>query len=444
MLPIFRPFMMAGLVSAGLVACILFPQGALAKDYVVGLSPYLKPEQAQRESRVVAHHLISTLQPGDTAVVIDAYHLRTIARFQVPNKPIYNTLKIKLKTNTQAVMALNRFAAAAQVPNKAGEPKKPGALKIPEFLRFVGSTYAAQSVDILLFGSPLYPAPQSPGFSMESGLGLIPGDGHLFHSVGSTPFGVDNPQALKGKRLYWYTGGTHWALHEQHRWHVERFWSLFCSKQGATLVSFQDDLTTVLNQAKAHRATPQNQYGPLSPGKKKLEMIRVRAPQQNTNRSIYERPISQDKPPAALVKQAQNVEFGIQWRCNQCDLDLYVRPTPTADVLFFGKRQSPYGAYLKDYMSSPKNFFETVQLKKPVDLRQTLVAVNYFSSPLFGTAGPVTGELRVSWQGRTYRKAFTMPATRGNAGWDRQELMRTGRGPSTHWVVFNLPEMLGL
>jgi hypothetical protein len=443
MLPLFRPFMIAGLVSAGLVGCVLFPQGALAKEYVVGLSPYLKPEQAQRESRVVAHHLISTLQPGDEAVVMDAYHLRTIARFQVPNKPIYNTLKIKLKTNAQAVAALNRFAAAAQVPNKAGEPQKPGALKIPEFLRFVGSTYPAHSVDILLFGSPLYPAPQSPGFSMESG--LIPGDGHLFHSVGSTPFGVDNPQALRGKRLYWYTGGTHWALHEQHRWHVERFWSLFCSKQGGMLVSFHGDLATVLTQAKAHRATPQNQYGPISPGKKKLEMIRVRTPQQNTNTSIYERPISQDKPPAALVKQAENVEFGIQWQCNQCDLDLYVRPTPTAEVLYFGKRQSPYGAYLKDYLSSPKNFFETVQLKKPVDLNKTLVAVNYYSSPFFAPSpGPVKGEMRISWQGRTYRKAFLFTMSGGNLGWQRQDLFRTGQAPSPHWIVFNLSDILGI
>lgn len=435
MLPIFRPIAISALLSG----CLLFPQLAHAMNYVIGVSPYLQPEQAKQERRIISQTLITSLEPGDQALVVDAYNLRTITRFVVPNQPIYRNPKIKLKANSAAVIALNRSAAGARLPKGGTEPQKPGAIKFPEFMRFVANTAPGQPLDVLVFGSPLYPS--ASGFSMESG--LIPGDGHLNHPVGTTPFGIDNPKALQGKRIYWYTGGTNWSLHEQHKWHVERIWSLFCSRQGGVLASFQEDLPSVLNSMRNHRTTPQNRYAPAA-ASKKLEMIRLRPPQLKTGASIYERPISRDKPPVAMVTQARNVEFGIRWQCNDCDLDLYVRPTPSSKTLYFSQTQSEYGTYLKDYRSSPRHFFESVQLTRPVDLRQTLVAVNYFSSPLFGTAGPVTGELRVSWQGRTYRKAFTLSATRGNAGWDRQELMRTGRAPSAHWVVFNLPDIVGL
>jgi hypothetical protein len=428
------------LITGFLSACLLLPQLAQAAEYVVGISPYLPPAQAKTQAAQVNKFLLTTLQPGDTGSVFDAYRLKTVAKYSVPSNPLYKNLKVKFKFNETAIRSLAQFAAASHAPNGVNEPKKPGAIQAPQFLRFLGNNYPGQSMDILVMGSPLYGSSQTPAYSMESG--LVPGLGQLQFSVGTTPFGIDNPKILTGKRIHWYTGGTNWSLHERHRWFVERFLTLFISRQGGVLASFQDDLQTVVNHVQAHRATPQSRY-PTVPQAKKLQMLQVVVPRLKSDASIFNRPITQNKPSAALVANAQNVEFAIRWDCSQCDLDLYVQPMPATKTLYYGNVDDPWGHYVKDFRSSPvKNFYETVQLtKKAVDLKQTLVAIDFYDGH---ASRPVTGELRLSWQGRTYRKAFTIAALQGNGGRQAQEMLRLRRAPSPHWVVFNLPEVLGL
>jgi hypothetical protein len=426
----------SSILTALLAAGLCLPQAAIAKDYAVILSSYLTPEQAKLHAKQSIITTLDILHPSDSATFYDGARRKTITQFSLPSKVSSTNIRVKLRLNADSIRKVNQFALTAHLPRGGAEPNKAGAIQLPEMMRVVENNFPNQPMDVLIFGNPLYPS--NSGFSMEGG--LIPGDGHLSHSLGTTPFGIDHPKALQGKRIHWYTGGTDWALNEQHRYLVERFWSLYFAKQGAVLASFNDDFPSVVNSLQNHRAAPQSRYAP-APATKKLEMIRVRPPQLKTSTSIYDRPITQVKPSIAMVSQARNVEIGIRWQCNQSDLDLYTRPTPSTKTLYYGMTQSPYGVYLKDYRSSPKNFFETVQLTQPVDLRKTLVAVNYYGGE---SASPVTGELRVSWQGRTYRKAFTFTPRHGNGGQQADVMARTGRAPSAHWVVFNLPDMMGL
>lgn len=429
-----RNIMMMTTLATGL---FLQTNLAEARTFVVGISPFLGKTPALKQARQVNGFILKTLAPGDDAVVFDAYKLKTIAKYSVPNKPGYNHLRIKLRINAKAVSAVNQFAAQSHAPSGAGQPRKSNAIKFPEFVRFVGNTYPAQSLDIVVFGSPLYPSPSSPAFTMETG--RVPGDGHLFHSVGTTVFGVDNPSALKNKRIHWYTGGSSWAEHAQH-WHVARFWSLFCSRQSGMLSSFSDDLSTIMARAKAHTASPNSHFPPIQKTRK-LEMLRIRKPVLQTSESIYNRPITPQKPPQSMIAHAGNVEFGLRWyNCNACDLDLYVKPAPNAQMLYYNRTATPYGTYIKDFRSSPKHFFETVQLSKPVNLNHTLVAVNYYDGQ---NASPITGELRISWQGKTYKKPFKILARKGNCGANKNAMLRTKQAPSNHWIVFNIPQILG-
>ena len=146
-------------------------------------------------------------------------------------------------------------------------------------------------------------------------------------------------------------------------------------------------------------------------GSDKIEMIRV-VPAIPDNLPIHERRLSTSALTARDTVAARNVEIGIKWNCEGCDVDLYVTPFPDAQTLFFGHKRSPEGLFHKDFTSGRAlaNGLERVTLSGPVDLSKMTIEIKHYSG-----AAPlgISGELRIAIGTQTYAKPFTLAPNGG-------------------------------
>ena len=176
----------------------MLPAMALAETYVIGLSPYQEAKAAEVQVKSLLQFLTTTLEPGDSAMLFDAWHIQTLGHFVVPNKSAYRHPKAKLKANTKAVRALLQFAAQARMPKGRKEPSITGAICWPQFLRFIGENFpASKGSDLILLGNPLFEDPKETRFAMRGR--LVPGDGHLIHARSATPYGIKGQGNLAGE-----------------------------------------------------------------------------------------------------------------------------------------------------------------------------------------------------------------------------------------------------
>lgn len=371
-----------------------------AKDYAIAITPHVSAAQAKAYYTKTLGFLVK-LQAGDSALIINGDSLATLGRFTIPNDPIYASPKARLMYNKAVVGKMAQLAKSAKVPSD----RVAGAVRLPQLLRHITANNNADDIEVIVLGSALYDVPATPAFSMVDG--VFPSDGHLKSGRDTTPFGISNPNQLTGLRLH--LGYNDTALSDRHIYFIERFWELYAGMQEAQLVSFTKDLSTLFNRAKGKVKAPQNSY--TLGASDKLEMIRL-VPTALHQQSIYNRSLTS----AALSKQqllkAKNVQVGIAWQCQDCDLDLYARANPDAQVLWFGHTKSPLGVYFKDYQKSPdtKNGYETIAYSEAIDLRALQIYVNFYK----GTApNGVKGELRISVDGQTYSKPFHIKAQQG-------------------------------
>ncbi len=423
-----------------LVVMSLIPSMILAKDLVIGLSPYQESAAAEAQVKSVLQYLIKSLEPGDSAMIFDAYHIRTLGNFIVPNKPAYRHPKAKIQANSKVVKNMLDFAKQARKPKGGDEPSLMGAMRWPQALRFIGENYpAAKGSDLILLGTPIYDDPNEKLFNMSAH--LIPGDGHLAHARNVTPYGIKGQESLLSKwRVHLGFANRSWQKDENHGFRVQRFWTLHVEQQGGSLVSFTNDLPTLLQRVQSKVLTPKHSYELQKTAK--LEMLQLSKPRVKQDRSIYERPLSKEPPAEELVGRATNVEVGITWDCSWCDLDLYVRPGHSAKTLSFQTMESEAGEYFKDWQRSPRatNGYETVVLNGVVDMTTLFLAVNLYGGR---TEDGVQGELRISLDGQTYAAPFHLEARIGNVGAEREQVLRTGQAPNPYWLVINPLDVIG-
>lgn len=413
---------------------------AQARDLAVGLSPYMEAEAAQRQVKSVLQFFSEQLQPGDSALVFDAFRIRVLGTFTIPSNPAYRSPKARIQANRQMVAALLAFAKEGRAPQGEDEPGVMGAVRLPQALAFIGTNYPAlQDTDIVVLGSPIYDDPSEKPFSMRRH--FIPSDGHLRRARSTTPYGIAGQASLlAGRRVHLGYPDESWKGGDHYAFFVHRFWTLFAEGQGGTLSTFTGDLTTLFERVKAKAPAPQHNYKlEISD---KMEMIQLRPPSVERRATIYERPLSDAPVPSQTLRQAANVEVGITWECGGCDLDLYGQSTPRATALSFLNTQTPEGQYFRDWTSSPRssNGYETLAFQVPVDLHALLLAVNFYNG---SSPGGVKGELRISLNGQTYAKPFRITAVGGNGGAGRQQTLGSRRAVNDHWLVINPLEVLG-
>lgn len=423
------------------MALLIIPTTTLAKNSMIGISPFQEAKAAEVQAKIILQFLTTTLEPGDSAMLFDAYHIQTLGHFVVPNNSAYRHPKAKIQANTKAVRSLLNFAKQAKKPRGTDEPSVVGAIRLPQALRFIGENFPAEKKsDLILLGNPLHDDPKDKVYTMRNY--RIPGDGHLTHTRNATPYGIKGQETLLAKwRVHLGFADESWARDENHSFSVQRLWTLFVEKQGGRLSTFTSDLPTLFQRVQTGASSPKHSYELQTSDK--LEMLILRKPRVRNQLPIYERPITKTPLATELLRQASNVEVGLTWDCSWCDLDLYVRPGHAAQTLSFQTMQSDDGQYFKDWQRSPRatNGYETVILNGTVDMTTLFLAVNIYGGR---TSGGVHGELRISLDGQTYASAFHLKARMGNVGAEREHVMETGQVPSNHWVVIDPMKVIGL
>jgi hypothetical protein len=313
---------------------------------------------------------------------------------------------------------------------------------------------------LVLIGSTIFDDPAEVAFSMRDG--YFPADAHLGVSRQESIFGLKDASKLEGTIVHWAAVGAQYQ-DDGNRASVERWWTLYCQQQGCTLASCDSSVATVFERVKNSTSAPIQRVTPDAGGK--LEMrhapIRIRVPAP-----VQESSISSEQPsnkaalaqrPGSAVQSAagpdlgfmfrqdvesqplsgaivENCKIGIRW-AGERDLDLYVRPTPFADELFYNHNRSREGIHLKDWLTSPdvdNNGFETVELRGRVDLSQLTLGVNFYAGAT--SAGGVDGTVRIEADGKVFQAPFHVRAAFGNRGADRSV---NARARSAYWVVLD-------
>lgn len=429
-----------------LLSVMLLSPNLYARDLVIGLSPFhTEKAGAKDQIKTVIQFLVDTVEPGEQAMIYDAYHVQTIGIFAVPNKSLYRHPRAKLRANARVVKQLLTFAKQAMTPTGVNRPSVSGAIRLPQFLAFLGENFAPQQdMDVLVLGNPLLDDPKDRDFSMAHA--QIPGDGHLQLSRSQTPYGIKGyEKRLRHVRLHLgFTDG--WQRDDHHTFYVKRFWTLWTQQQGGSLVTFASDLSTVLQRVQSQAAAPQHAYTFKESEAPKLEMIQLRPPKVKHRTSISERPVTTAPVAGDSITALRNVEVGITWNdpaSSYIDLDLYVQAGPTAGVLYFSNRETAEGQYFKDFTTSPRstNGLETVAFYTPVNGNHLFVAINFFGGQV---RGKVTGEVRISLDGQTYAQPFAIHAKKGNHGSGREAVLAAKQSASPHWIIIDPLQVLGV
>lgn len=430
-----------------IVIALLVILGCLAGDpvraheLIIGFSPYQDSAKAEVQVKTVLQFLTDTLEPSQSALLVDAYNLQSLGTFAVPPNPAYRHPKAKIMANKQVVTALLAFARAARAPKGGSEPAMMGAIRLPQALAFIGQNYPhKEKAQVVLLGSPIYDDPAERAFSMNQG--RIPGDGHFAHGRADTPYGIKGQEALLAQRnIHLAFGDDSWRRDDHHGHYVQRFWTLYIEGQGGKLVTFTGDLPTLWQRVRVH--TPPLAHSYTVEHSDKLEMLILKSRDVKEKDSIYDRPVTQTAFPMERLNGASNIEIGVSWDCPACDIDLFTQHHNSETPLSYLNKETPSGLYYKDWRQSPRtvNGLETVAYRVPVDLNNLLIAVNFYGG---SAANGVQGELRISLDGQTYARAFYVSAKNGNHGQGREETLKTKQATNANWLVIDPLEVLGV
>lgn len=413
--------------------------------YVLGLSPFLERTVKDDVYRRIASFLLESVPLGSAVEILDAYHLRTITRVEVPRLRAFQSPKTRANQFSEPIRRVREFLAAehARPAERSGTSETPEtagsrvplerAVRLPQFADFVAENFATsnRALVLIVLGDPLYRDAREPGFSMVQG--YFPSDGHLHAARAESVFGIkDRSGSLTGAVVHLAFFGDPWVS-DVHAEKVTRFWSLFFKGQGAELGAFSGDLPSVFAGATGDLAPmlARNQRYAIDPAARKLEMLRVTrdiGAHDWITRDLL--PNAAQPPPSVL---SGRMKIGIRWK-GDLDLDLYSRPRPGAPELFFENTRMAEGYYFKDHRSSPDREYEFIEYEQPVDVRAVAARINFYEGE---SEGATSGEIRIEFDGRIYSGSFTIPARQGNEG-------REGPGQAKFWTQIDLLRILRL
>ena len=123
-------------------------------------------------------------------------------------------------------------------------------------------------------------------------------------------------------------------------------------------------------------------------------------------------------------------------------MDLYARPKPGADILYYGNTSSNEGRYWKDYMNSPRltNGHEIIAFNQPIDLRGLLLAVNFYGGE---AESGVNIELRISFDGQTFASNYVINSNIGDGGANIHRIMEREKSNTPTTILIKPLQVLG-
>ena len=319
-------------------------------------------------------------------------------------------------------------------------PGQVGASDWPGLLRLLRTGYGTDTDRaLILLGLPITHDPRAPSVSMVGG--RVPNDGHIAATQGQSPYATSGlPGSLDGYDVYVGLVGEEWEVSEAHGYRVERFWTLSAEAHGATMAYFGDDLATLYRlvaEGEVERA--RNEVDPLVETDK-LEMLSF-APDDGTLPPLYSALLNEEPAPEPIWQSAQPVTLGVTWDQRGVDVDLYVRPQPDAEVIYYGNADTAAGRLFKDYTVSPGAGFETVALNGRIDLSKMQIALNYYGGP--GQSSGVTGELRIAIGDEIWAAPFELSATEGTRDAGAETALVDQVVPNAAWVLVDPMPVIG-
>lgn len=412
------------LMTALVTAPLLAAQVAQADPVIIGLSPNGDATTKKAEAITAIKLAVQSTDLGETSYFVNALTGKSIAAFRVPDKKTYASDKAKISVNRREIGKLMGFAKNADSNARAG------AMDVFGTMRTLVKNYDMDKIDAIVFmGDPLFDSPKEPSLSMRGGHVFSPA--HIKASPARTHFGMAGLEgAFKNKPVHITTEGYDWVQSTRHQEAVERVLSLTVKHLGGNLVSFNADRALTVERVKDGIQTPVQTYE--FPPSTKLEMEFVGFDDRDAV-PIHERDISTETLTAHDITRARNVEVGITWSC-ACDIDIYVRPSKSADVLYYGHQRSREGKFYKDYRDARDllNGLETASFNAPVNLHEMDIGINFYEGK---APANVTGQIRLALGSRTYAKPFTIKAQSGNQGKGSKKAFQTLKAPNSHWAM---------
>jgi hypothetical protein len=430
---------------------------AEGRHFVLGVSASLSASERQEAWVATLEFVSLQMQPGDRLAVYDASALLPVAELEIPDDPLFAKPNPRLARLARPLSELKGFFAREQ--NQ--ETQFAGTLMAPQFLELAGRQLRP-SLDkpliVILLGAPYYHDKELAfDFGPE---GTFPSDGFLRLPAAESPFStLEKTQLLAGVTIHWaWLREDRWA-NDAHRQGVIRFWHLLARSEGGTLVSAGASPKAVFGRAAQGIATPLIDAAINPHAKAEMIMLRRRRVDQseasasNPTASAasmvtetapdWMNPKLQVQPPGP-AKPRGHVKVGLRWGdsdpgARNIDLDLYVKSKPNVKEIFYRVARTPEGWLWKDWVESPAvaHGFETVELNGETDLRQLAVAINFYAG--HHPAGGVNAIVRIWVDGEIYETPIRLGVADGNRGNASER-----RQSDIHWVVIDLPRLVGL
>ena len=400
--------------------------------FIIGISPFLDKSVKDEVYRGIVRLVVEDLPLNSALAVYDAFELKTITQFALPDARAFNSPKARANQFAPAIRDLKLFLAEEHHTPTNSHSNFAAAVRLPQFLDFLaGTTTTNSQTSVLLVGSPLYQDAKEPAFSMVDG--YFPSDGHLQASREQSVYGFSGDStAAPPVILHWFYFGDPW-VNDLHQEKITRFWTLYLERRGAQLAAFTGDLPMALQsfrQPGAAGGTTQKHWA-VDTAQRKIEMLRVgRSVAMADWLTRDTLPAGAPAPPSIRVGP---MKIGIRWK-ERIDLDLYATPRPGAETLFFQHVRSPEGYYYKDHRSSPGKEYEFIEFESAVDVREVEAFVNFYKGSCPGGA---RGEVRIEFDGRIYGLPFFIPAEQGNLG-------RSDRSQQEYWTPIPIQKALGI
>lgn len=377
---------------------------AQAADVVIAISPH-QPADSLKAQFSHINQYMSQLKGGTHAVLMDGYHSQTIAEFIVPEGKQYQHANTKMQLNPQFRKGYGNFMRK-HLAIQSLSPNQSVAVDLPNVLKEIALAHKQDKpMQVIILGSAFYDNGTDAAYNMRGG--AIPSDGYLLASRKDNPFGTQGREKLlKGitVSMGWPKNMT--VIHDQHRYYLERFWTLYIQEQGGKVGLITQSINDVLI-ANKYFNTRDRGFVLDKDAKQEMIQLRPQKPAKLPPVNGIDAAFILNNPDQLL----QDVEVSLTWDC-ACDLDLHARPHAKAQWLYFANNQTREGHHWKDVRSASKlsHAYETISFQVPVSLKQLKLVVHFFRGD---APEGVRGEIRLFIAGKMYRQPFHIKATKG-------------------------------
>src|SRR6266487_1456873 len=125
--------------------------------FIIGISPFLDKSVKDEVYRAIVRLVVEDLPLNSALSIYDAFELKTIAQFSLPDARAFNSPKTRANQFAPAIRGLKLFLAEERHRPTIVHSSFEGAIRLPQFLDFLDGTRTTHSnTSVLLIGSPLY------------------------------------------------------------------------------------------------------------------------------------------------------------------------------------------------------------------------------------------------------------------------------------------------